>query len=552
MDKLGQRIIKRFNSLKSEHSKWTAVWSDCARYCLPIASPITTLAHKSRGSVKKNPIDITGVLCRAKLDSFLFSATIYQGEQWFEIKARQKGKGRTSIIDTSLEKCLQDASRVVLDAITNSNCIPTYQRFLRYYCTFGTGAFYTEFDDNDELICRQWSVPEGIYIAENSKGIPDTVYRAFAYTARQAVQEFGEENVSEDIRKASADEKEQDKVFNFIHAVYPRRKRDKRKKNPENKPIASIYVELNSHKVVMESGYDTMPYQTPRFYNNEEIYGRCPPMDAIPALKSINIAIESYLKNVEGMTKPLIFAPSDLYDRMSLELGSINPWDSARGEIKIWSPSGDVRSPLEFANQKKEEVSAIFYNDVFQYLEDRKNMTATEAQLRYEEMIQGISPVLANLHNEFFSPLIKRVATELFARGKINIPPQFRSKNGDMPDFEIVYNTRLDTKLKGVLNANVINFVRMVGELGVALGMPQLPSIYIDVDKVVKGFAKNCNVTNDALRSDKDIKQRIEALNQQQQQQTILDKVKDIDVQKTPEQGSAQDIMLNGGRYGKP
>lgn len=542
---LAQIICRRFSALKSEHSKWSAVWQDCARFTLPTFYPLGVFAPKTRGGKKRQPIDITGVACLTKLASWLFSSTIYQGEQWFDLKAVRKRVNGTEIVDAALDKVMQEASRTTLEVIANSNCVPVYQRFLRGYCGFGTGAFYSEFNENDELVCRQWNVSEGICIAENSKGAIDTVFRSFEYTARQAVQEFGEENLSEDIRKAAADEKEQETRFTFIHAVYPRRKRDRRKTNPENKPIASVYVEEKAQKVVLEGGYDTMPYQTPRFYDTGEIYGRSPSMSAIPALKSINIAIWSYLKNVEGSAKPIVFAPSDVADKMSLEFGAINPWDSGAGEIKIWSPVGDLKSPLEFAAQKKAEVESIFYNDVFQYLEDRKNMTATEAQLRYDEMIQGISPVLANLHAEFFSPFITRVARELFARGRIKIPRQYLDRKNGMPKFEVVYNTRLDTKLKGVLNANIINFVRMVGELVVAIKTAPLAGAYLDMDKIIKLYARNNNVSNDALKDEEEIAEALEVLNQQQQAQQAASLINKIDLQKTPERGSAQDTMIN-------
>nr|DAR29695.1 MAG TPA: head to tail connecting protein [Caudoviricetes sp.] len=548
METVAQKLIKRFGVLKSEHSKWTGIWNDCARYCFPNAAPVSTFTDKTRGNPKRQPIDTTGVACLTKLAAWLYSSTIFQGEQWFDLKAHKKTHGDIEVEDTQLDRFLQKAARKGLEAIANSNCVQVYQQFLRGYCAFGTGAFYSEFNDDDELVCRQWNISDCVYIAENSKGMVDTVFRGFEYTARQAVQEFGYNNVSEDIRKAYDNPEEKEKRFVFIHAVFPRQERDKRKSNPKNKQWASIYIDEKAQKIVEEGGYDTFPYQVPRFYNTDEIYGRSPAMSAIPALRSINIAIWAYLKNVEGQSKPIVFAPSDKYDRMSLELGSINPWDSQDGDVKLWSPTGDLRSPLDFAAQKKEEVQGIFYNDVFQYLEDRKNMTATEAQLRYDEMIQGIAPVLANLHSEFFAPFIRRVILGLVERGKIVVPKLYRGKDGKMPDFEVVYNTRLDTKLKGVLNANVVNFIRMVGELAVAMANAPLAAAYIDTDKVVKAYARNNNVSNDALKSDDEIAEALQAMGQQQQQQQLLGMLDKVNLQKTPEEGSMQDTIVNGIR----
>lgn len=550
METQAEQIIKRFNALKSEHSKWTGIWSDVARYCMPTFSPLSDFSAKTRGASKKQPFDPIGIACLVKLASWLYSSTVYQGEQWFDFKAQKKDVNDAGYIDLEEESFLQDAARKTLECISQSNFGSTYQRMLRLYCGFGTGAFYSEFNEDAELVCRQFNVAEGVYIDVSSKGEPDTIFRGFEYTARQAIQEFGEENVSDEIRKASLDVKSQDARFQFIHAVFPRPKNkiERGKKTADNKPIASIYVEIGAKKVVLEGGYDEMPYHTPRFYDTDEIYGRCPTMDAIATIKAVNIATFAYLRNVEGATKPIVFAPTSVYDKFSLEYGAVNPWNSIEGDIKIWTPTGDVKGVIDFILQKREEIGKMFYNDVFQYLEDRKNMTATEAQLRYDEMIQGVSPVLANLQNEFFSPFISRVAKELCRLGKINVPAEFRGEDGEnkLPKFEIVYNTRLDTKLKGVLNANIINFVRIIGELGVALGMPQLPSAYIDVDKVVKGYAKNSNVVNDALKSDDEIEASLQAMGEQQQQQMLMDMIDKINLQKTPEQGSVQEAMTRG------
>lgn len=538
--KLAGEIIKRFSKLKSCHSNWRGVWEQCARYCMPNASPLKVIGSRTEGSMKRQPLDTTGIDAATKLASWLYSSTIFQGEEWFSLKARKKGRNGTIKVDNAMEKFLQEAARIALETINNSNCIQVYQQFLRGYVNFGTGVFYSEFNDNGELICKQFNITEDVCIAENSSGEVDTVIRQFEYTARQAVQEFGWDNLSGDIKDAASSVEQQDKRFKFIHAVYPRMEREKDKVTPDNKPFASVYVEVDKQKIVLEGGYDTFPYCVPRFYNTGEVYGRSPAMSAIPALRSINIATYFYLRNVEFSTNPMAFVPAHLVDKIRIGSGEVNPWDDGDGKVQLWSPSGDMRSPLEFASIQKEAVKGIFFNDVFQYLEDRKNMTATEAQLRYDEMIQGIAPVLANLHNEFFSRFIRRVVLSLCADGRIHVPEVYKDKDGSIPDFEVVYTTRLDTKLKGVLNANIINFIRMVGEYSVAVANAPMAAAYLDSDEIIKLFAANNNVSNEVLNDDETIQKNLEDQAKQAQMNQILGKLKDIDFQQ----------LLNSGAMG--
>lgn len=543
METLAQQIIKRYAKLSSARTVWRRLWEDCARYCLPNAAPLRVLGSNTDGNRKKQPLDTVGVEAASKLSSWLYANTIYQGEEWFSLQAPKK-EGEHS--DIQLEKFLQKAARQALEAIARSNLIKKYQRFLIGYVVFGTDVFYTDFDEDGHIVCREWKITEDIAIAESNTGEIDTVFRKFKYTARQAVQEFGEESLSPDIRKAASNPDEQDKKFTFIHAVYPREKIKKDKNTADNKPWASVYVEVEKQNLVLEGGYDTFPYCVPRFFDTGEVYGRSSAMNALPALRAINIANYFYLKNVEFNTDPMVFVPPNFLDKINIHPGAKNPKDAVDGRVEIWSPSGDMNSPLQFAEKKSEEVKALFFNDAFQYLEDRKNMTATEAQLRYDEMIQGITQILSNLHSEFFEPLIRRVVYGLCEKGIIKVPEAYRREDGKFPDFEVIYTTRLDTKIKGVRNGNILNTYRILGEIDAIRANSPLAQVYLNEEETVKLVCANNNTTADIMNDEDKVAEIKEAQSEQAQQAQLQGLVDKINLQKTPEPGSMQDAMVNG------
>lgn len=539
-------ILKRLSSIKSEHGNWTAIWEDCARYCMPNASPIGDIRAKARANKKKMPIDTTGVDCAEKLAAWLYSSTVYQGDKWFDLKSKSPDPV-TQKPDSQLNAFLENARDIVLQEISTSNFIQVYQQFLRSYVIFGTALIYIEFDQFGNFSAKNFNVTDNIYISENSEGEIDTVFREFAFTARQAVEEFGYENVSSDIQKAYDKPASKDERFNFLHAVFPRERRDRRKTDRLNKPFADFYIEVNAKKIVREGGHDFCPYITSRFFNTGEIYGRSAAMSAIPSLRAINIAVYAYLEGVEFACRPMVFAPSETIEKMELKAGALNPYDSNDAQLVLWSPNGDFKSVLEFAQLQREQVQKLFYTDVFQYIEDRKNMTATEAQLRYDEMIQGFAPVLANLQSEFFKKLIERITIELCRIGKIFVPHAYRKnpKRNSIPDFEVIYTTRLDTKLKGVISGNMRNFIMLVGEFVMALAQAPTAAAYIDSDKFIKTIADNCDCSN-FLLEDEQIQKNLLSQSESAAQKTIADKVKPIDLQQAPVKGSAIDLMLNG------
>ena len=266
-------LIARFGALKNKQTKWFRVWSDCARYCLPNDSPLRLITGKTTaGQSKQQPLDVSGIGAATKLASWLYSSTVYQGEEWFSLKARRiDGEDEH---DFEIEEWLQRASAAVLDTINPSNFIQVYQKMLRGYVVFGTTVLYSEFNDKKELVCKSWDISDGIYIGEDKNGEIDTVFREFEYSARQAAQAFGLENLHAEIQRVANDPAQQDRKFKFIHCVFPRTDADKTKKLPKYKQFASVYVDIANEKIVEEGGTDTFPYCVPRFYNTGEVYGR--------------------------------------------------------------------------------------------------------------------------------------------------------------------------------------------------------------------------------------------------------------------------------------
>lgn len=523
-----EKILKRYENLKSRRGVWEKVWRAVAKYCMPELAPINMPKSITAGGSRDIPLDTTGCDCVNLLASFIYSNTVFSGDQWFDLSAKN-GKYDKNENERAKSELLQDIVNVILGLITSSNFDHVYRQFLTNYVPFGTGVFHWEFNTDNELICRQWSITDNIVIEENSKGEIDTVFRYFEYTARQAVQEFGEENLPKCVLDAYNDVNEKDKHFNFLNIIMPRAdgERDKSKTTPKNKPIADICIEMSSKKIVRDSGRDRFPYCCARFYNMGEVYGRSCGMKAIPALRAISMATWAYLKNVEFNAKPMIFAPPSMYDRMRIEADTVNAWDSSLGDVKIWSPSGDMNSPLEFAERKKDEVRKIFYVDRIQYL-DEKRMTATEAQLRYDEMIQSFSPVLAGLQSEFFTPFIEGLVEEVVARGMVNIPDTLKSENGSL-NFTVEYKSRLNSKLKGAFNSSIMSFLNLIASYGQVKATSPVASIYLNDDSIIKEFAKNCNVSKVALNTDEEIEMAIQMQNEQQQAMQMQQMMKPVD-----------------------
>jgi hypothetical protein len=312
-------------------------------------------------------------------------------------------------------------------------------------CCFGTACFYEEKGKKTPIVFRTFHIA-GIYILTNSDGVVDTVFRTYEYSARQAVQEFGYENLGEKIQNAFDSITHRDKKFKFIHLVEPRAEYDAEKEDPVNMPFASVYVSRDEKKIVSEGGYSEMPYQVDRFDKDAlEDYGRSPTMKKLPDAKMAGSMKKTRIKGWQKMVDPPVLVPDD---------GTIWPLPTKPGGVVNYRPGGEKPEYWEFKGNMAEMEQAVlsvqrdiqkgFFIDMFDPLIDRQNMTATEVMARVEQKMRFLTPIIGRLQSELFNPMIHRMIGILSRQKKLpEMPPELSEQ-----DFNVVYLGRLALAMK--------------------------------------------------------------------------------------------------------
>lgn len=530
-------ILDAYNAQIPERTKWTGRWDDCARYCLPDVGPASYAGEKKQTGEKKfRPLNPAGIKACFDCASGIFSNCVSPGQEWFTIRLRKSGNGAMG--KSALQDFSAKLSRETLEAIQNSNFPQVLQEMLLTYSCLGTGVVYSEMTASGPLTFRQFPINGNIMPCENERGMVDTLYREFEYTARQAVRAFGYALVGEKVQKAFSDASKAAETFKYLHAVFPRPEgeRDPQKINKKNKRFASVYVDIDRKTIVLEEGYDSFPFAVPRFSKfGNEVFGRSPAMMALPALRTLNRATRAFVRNAEFAADPCTFCDTAYEEKLVIEPGAINPYSSTSGDGKpfLYSGSGNIGVTNDFCEKYERIVDSFFFADLFRMLENQKNMTAEEVRARIDEKIQSISPVISRLQSELFTPLLSRVAMLILERNGIS----------DFTDYEIVYTSRLDSKLRQVQNANILTFNRQAAE--VATTFAQLPILadYVKPEVLLSTLARNNNIEPDSLRTEQETADLQEARAKQQSEAAIFDKIKPIDAQAAAAPGSIQDAM---------
>ncbi|MNN19573.1 Bacteriophage head to tail connecting protein [compost metagenome] len=353
------------------------------------------------------------------------------------------------------------------------------------------------------------------------------MYREYNLTAEQAVNEFGEANVSDGTRKLAKDKPQE--LVKFVHAIYPRTTYMVGAKLAKNMPIASCKVEVAAKHLVSESGYHEMPVVVPRWMMiPDSVYAVGPVFDALPDSRTLNELCRMDLAAGDLAIAGMWIAEDD---------GVLNPRTVKVGPRKIIvANSVDSMKPLqsgsnfEYAETKIARLQAsirkILMADQLQ-AQDGPAMTATEVHVRVNLIRQLLGPVYGRLQTEYLQPMIERCFGIAYRAGVLGAAPESLAGR----NFTVRYLSPLARSQKLEEVSAIDQFV--AGALVVAQTDPTIMD-NIDMDEAQRFKGEALGVPSSVIRSKADRdkiredraaanKQAQEEAQQQQMKQQVTD-----------------------------
>lgn len=429
-------IKKRCANLESVRQTWEDHWQEILDYVMPRKADVTFVRSKGekRAEVLYDSTAITANnLLAASLQGTLTSASL----PWFHLKLRDTELNQ----NRDVQLWLEDAAKRMYEIFNESNFNTEVHELYLDLVSIGTGAIFVEEGskgfDKEGIHFNCLHIAE-YFIQENINGKVDTLYRKYKLTARQAIQEFGEENVGEKILE-SVKEKP-DKEFNFIHAVEPTEDYERAVGKSNTKlPVHSCHVCTEDKMVVRTGGYNEFPYLVPRWSKaTGEIFGRSPSYNALPDIKTLNKAVEIGLKAwAKAIDPPLLVQDDGVIGRVRMTPAGITVvrHDGAIKPLQIGS-NWQITDMKE--NQLRTSIRQAYYSDQLQ-LQDGPQMTATEVQVRYELMQRLLGPTLGRFQSEFLNPLIERTFGIMLRAGAL------------LPEPDVIQGQKIDVEYVGPL-----------------------------------------------------------------------------------------------------
>lgn len=503
-----KRIVARNSSLKSDRSTIENLWQLLGDYALPFYD-ITRQSASASISYAERLYDTTIEQANFVCANGTVTNTSPATERWFAFEAPAALRARfggASLADEWFQQC----SEIVQREISLSNFYSEIQGAHQERGLFGVCNLFT--DEGDESLLHFESVPVGTYcIAQSSKKRVDTVYREFKLSARQAKQEFGEQNLGEKLRASANDPdiKKQDQPFTFIHAVYPRSDsdRDPYRRTPDNKPWASCTVCVDDNHLVRESGYDEMPYAVSRWVTwPGQVWGWSPGLRVLPIVRQVNFNEKQLDLLVEKMVDPRVLAPQSLIGLIDFRAGGITPFDenNPNGKPEEWLTNGRFDVGFERSEQKRKAIREAFHNDLFQmFSQMEREITAYQAAQQVGEKLDVFVPIFQRITTEMLGPTLLRCFGICYRAGYLPPAPaevMVPGANGvgvALP--QVSYHSKMALAIKSQENRAADNFIVRAAPMVEA--QPDLMD-RIDGDQMIEDMARNEGLPARWIRSD--------------------------------------------------
>ena len=507
-------IKKRMNQMEGSRGTWEDHWQEILDYVMPRKADITFKRTKGekRAEILFDSTAITASnLLAASLQGTLTSPSL----QWFNIKLKEEQLNQ----DRGVQLWLEDCSKRMYEVFNETNFNSEVHEMYLDLVTIGTGALFVEEGNKgfveSKIHFNTMHIAE-YYIQENVQGYVDTLYRRYKLSARQAVQEFGEDNLGEKVLQAAKEKP--DKMFNFIHAVEPLEDYERAMGKSNTKlPFHSCHVCEEDKMLVRGGGYNEFPYLVPRWTKaTGEIFGRSPSYNALPDIKTLNKAVEIGLKAwAKAIDPPLLVQDDGVIGRVRMTPGGITVVrnDAAIKPLQIGS-NWQITDLKE--NQLRTAIRQAYYSDQLQ-LQDGPQMTATEVQVRYELMQRLLGPTLGRFQSEFLNPLIERVFNIMFRANALLPVPEIAEGQSLQVEFigPLARSQRMEEAVA----------VERLYQLGMQLAQadPNILDLF-DNDTAIRLRAELLGVPKTVLRGPAEVEQmrRQRAEAQQQQQQMMM------------------------------
>lgn len=514
-----QKLIEHYNKCKAGRGNFESIWQKIGEFIVPLRQDVQNTRSDGQPSYE-DIYDSTGMVCCELLAGALHGMLTSPTQTFFYLTTGD------IVLDQkdTVRRWLASTARKMHNRLNSSNFQTEVHEYYIDLCGFGNGSLFIEEDVADAIrfSCRPL---KEVHVKENSKGIIDTMYRCYKLNAKGLYEEFGEANLPDKIKEAYKAGKTEE--YEILQGIYPREVAEKQYDSNDpamaalssmpkvNFPFISQSVLLQEKQNVLVKGY----YEFPNIFGRwskiaGEDYGRGPGEKALPDVLTINEMTRVTLVGAQKVIDPPLQVPDD---------GFVMPLVTRPGGFNYYragSPQTDRIQPIfadsridfgyQAIDRKTLAIREAFYVDQLQ-LRNGPQMTATESNIRYEQSLRFLAPMLGRQNYEFLTKLVERVYGIMDRRNEFDDVP---SELNGVP-LKVRYSSVMAMQQR---QSDMMNVTRGMQAVAPLIAMDPGVQDVIDAIKSAKYVLNLNNYPQECMRDEKEMKQIQDNRAKQQQE----------------------------------
>jgi hypothetical protein len=495
-------LVRRWNSLKGAKANFEDLYRKAIAFIQPERVGFNQ-EEMSQGVTTTNDLhDSTAPhacdLLAGAIHGYLFSTSI----QWFGFKFRKAALNEVDVV----QEWLQEVARLMAVEMARSGWDLAGEELAQDLVAMGTGAVMIERANRRTKkgtfpgFSYHVLHPMDYWIEEDFEGRPNVIFILWGMTARQCYKRWPDK-CSDKIKARM--QREPETPINMLQVIEPRE--DVRRitgygsRAAKKRPYASFWVDPDAKILLEEGGYYDFPTAVVRYAKaSKETMGRGPGVRATPDIRTLNKAKEFGLKAwAKVLDPPLKKRNKGVIGTIKTKPGSINTVRQMDALAPLYDSNAfrfDV-SELKQA-ELKQSIEKEFYVDQLQLppVKESKTMSATEIEVRYEQMQKILGPAMGRIKIELLKFVVER---QFFMMLQANaFPPAPTVIQDELLDIEFV--SPFDKAQK---SAEQLSVQRFMGDLaGAAEVVPDVLD-RVDPDGYVDVISDNHQVPAKMLRS---------------------------------------------------
>ena len=495
---------------------WISNYSDLAKYILPRRSIWLTQSAgglpspntMTRGlEINQAILDPTATFAVRICAGGLMSGLASPSRPWFKIIPAMRGQA----VDDAGRQWLDSVEDVVYTVLARSNFYNAFAQECEDIVVYGTAVNIIYEDEKDLIRCYTPCVGE-YYLASGATMRVDGLYRAFVMTVAQIVDFFGIDNCPAEIQKLWSEKGGAITTERLIaHSIEPNFA-VKDTKTGQVKPTSKVKGEFTWREVYWMYGTGTpyplsirgfmdAPFMASRWSTqSNDAYGRSPGMDILPDVRQLQVETSRKAEAIEKSVRPPLIGSAELMNQPTSKLpghltllnGDVGP---GKGIRSIYEQPFDLDHITRDIAEIQQRIKVGLFNDLFlAILQGPDNIkTKYEVQVRAQERMSVLGPVIENLLSESLQPKLKRIFGILKRKGMIPPPPD-SMKNVPL---DIDFVSILALAQRSANTGGVEAFMKMVGEIGQihpdALDIPNFTEVLEEYNELLGNKQKFLN-----------------------------------------------------------